>query len=297
MKMRENLFSHSAKGACLTYRKVRDAADDRYESVRVQCEDLWHDFAEHADVNFLKEFATNFHQRWFEMYLTVFLIRTGFEVKCPKPGPDVLVSVDERRIWVEAVCATQGQAGNPDSVPETKVGKTQKTPIPQYVTRIRSSLEEKAEKFRAYIEKETINRDDFTVIALNVSQISGLTAQHLDRCMLGSLYGVGDMVITFDRKSGRHISTDRENVQTISKTSGAQIGVQPFTDGSMENVSCALASCANAFTLPSTLGDDYVLYPNLSCSTRWTKNLLPVAEDWSFRETKEGWSRKKIDRV
>ena len=293
MKKKEGLFSHSDNEVCLEYRNVSEAADERCERVRAQCEDLWCDFSEHADNHFLKEFALNFHQRWFEMYLTVSLVRAGLKVECPKPGPDVLVTIEGRSIWIEAVCVTAGQAGKPDSVPELEIGKSQKVPIKQYVTRIRNSLEEKAGKFREY---GMVDRCDPTVIAVNGGQIPFLSAD-LAECMMRSLYGVGDMVATLDKDSGRIVNAERKSIKTISKASGAEIGVQPFADGSMKHVSCALGSWANAFTVPSTLGGDYVLYPNLSCTTPWTKGLLSVANEWSFRETEGGWSGEKIERI
>ena len=295
MKNTGNLFSKSPKEACLTYRRVRDAADERCESVRVQCENLWSEFAEHADANFLSEFAVNFHQRWFEMYLTVSFIRAGLTVRCLKPGPDVLVTVDGIRIWIEAVCATPGQDGNPDSVPASTLGKVQEIPIRQYVTRIRNSVEEKVKKFERYIDSGVVENGDFSVIAVNGGEIAGL-AGYLDECMLRSLYGVGDIVVTIDRDSRRHTEADRMSVRTISKMSGAKIGVQPFVDGSMVNLSCVIASSVNAFNLPATRVGGYVLYPNLSCTTRWIENMLAVAEEWSFRETEEGWSGRRIDR-
>lgn len=74
---------------------------------RAHCEDLWIDFQEFADPNFRAEFAYRTHERWFEMYLTVSLIRAGHKVICRKPGPDILLKEDGRRIWIEATCATR----------------------------------------------------------------------------------------------------------------------------------------------------------------------------------------------
>lgn len=297
MKKRDQLFSHSCYGACLLYRKVREAGDERYERVRAQCEDLWCDFSEHAEKNFLKEFALHFHQRWFEMYLTVSFIRAGLVVKRLKSkGPDVLVTIDGKRIWIEAVCLTGGDAGKPDSVPELKFGTVQDTPVEQYVMRIRNSLDMKANKFKKYVADGIVHRDDYAVIAINGGEIPFWVAD-VDRCMQRSLYGVGDMVLKFDRDSRKFVDAEHESIQTIQKASGAKIGVQPFVDESMKYVSCALASWADAFNLPSSLGGDYVLYPNLSSTTPWVADLLPVAAEWSFKETQEGWSGKKKDRA
>ena len=297
MKKGKRLFSYSHNAPSPEYQAVLNATNERNQKVKAHCEDLWHDFSDHADENFLKEFPVNFHQRWFEMYLTVSLIRKGLTVKCPKPGPDVLLTVDGRRIWIEAVCATEGQAGKPDSVPRREKGKAQNVPTSrQHVARIRNSLDEKEKKFRKYIRDKIVCRNDLTVIAVNCGEIPFLWADFDDR-MIRSLYGVGDRFLIYDKASAGIVNAGRKSIQKIEKTSGAAIGVQPFLDGSMEHVSSALASWACAFNLPSELGGDYVLYPNLSCTNRWTTNLLPVAEEWSFRETEDWWSGEKIQRM
>ena len=134
--------------ACLTYKKVNEATDGRLKETREHCKDLWYDYAQYADAHFLDEFPRNFHQRWFEMYLTVSLLRTGIDVCCPKPGPDIQVKLDGRHIYVEAVCATSGEPNLPDSVPDLLLGRVADVPMDDYVKRVMSSLRDKANKSR-----------------------------------------------------------------------------------------------------------------------------------------------------
>ena len=114
--------------------------------------------------------------------------------------------------------------------------------------------------------------------------------------MIRSLYGVDDMFVTFNKTTGKFGETGRQSILTIAKSSGAEIGVQPFIDGSMKHVSSALASWANAYNRPSNLGADFVLYPNLSCSNPLLGSMLPVAEEWSFTETEDSWSVSRVRR-
>ena len=61
------------------------------------------------------------------------------------------------------------------------------------------------------------------------------------------------------------------------------------------HVSAMLPSWANAGSRPSTLGGDFVLYPNLSCRAPWVRNLLPTAAEWSFEEDESGgWEGKEV---
>lgn len=100
MRRDNGLFSKFGDDASKVYCDARDGVDERCRRARSQCEEIWDDFARHADRHFLKEFALNFHQRWFEMYLTVAMIRTGLDIQCLKPGPDILVTKEGRRIWI-----------------------------------------------------------------------------------------------------------------------------------------------------------------------------------------------------
>ena len=75
MNRSRSLFANSHDAPSPEYKYVLNAADERSQEVKAHCEDLWCDFSKHADEHFLDEFPVHFHQRWFEMYLTVSLIR------------------------------------------------------------------------------------------------------------------------------------------------------------------------------------------------------------------------------
>ena len=290
-----SLFQGLPPNSSLYYEKMYAAGEERFRRAREHCEDLWRYFAEHADRHFLSEFRGSTpdqelrnlrtHARWFEMYLTVSLMRLGLEIRCPKPGPDILLTSGGRHIWIEAVCATSGQKGLPDSVPEAQHGKVVDTPIDKYVLRIRNSLDEKARKFRTYIENGTVGRDDVLVVAINVWAVE--LGPHLYHCMQKSLYGEGDLVLYYDRGTGKTVGSGHETTPKIDKQSGAQIGVTPFLDGSMPHISAVLASWATAVTPPLRLGDDCVLYPNLSCTNTWPEGVVPLGEEWVVNESKD----------
>ena len=293
MKNEKSLFADSSKPSCLTYQRVLNAEDERCRMVKARCEDLWIDYWKFADENFLDGFRVNFHQRWFEMYLTVSLIRAGLTVESTNSGPDVFATIGERRVWVEAVCATEGQEGKPDSVPPLEFDKAREAPTAQCVMRIRNALEEKARKYEKYLEEGIVDQDDVLVVAISVGQILMLCPD-LSEYMKRSLYGIGDIVLTLNRSTRGVVGSNRQHVEKIKKASGAEIGVQPFVDGSMHHVSAVLTSCANALSPLPTLGGDFVLYPNLSCRNLWIRNMLPVAEEWSFEEVEDGWVGEEI---
>ena len=73
---------------------------------RAFLEELWRDSAPFADANFTLELPRNLQARFFEMYLTVALLRQN---KCLlrrgergcEGGPDVCVANDTHRVWLE----------------------------------------------------------------------------------------------------------------------------------------------------------------------------------------------------
>jgi hypothetical protein len=71
-------------------------------TVREHCELLWKADEPHADPQFRTEIRSSFDARYWEMYLTTFLIREGYAVSSPKPGPDAGIEFEGRRIWFEA---------------------------------------------------------------------------------------------------------------------------------------------------------------------------------------------------
>ena len=264
-----------------------DRFDARFARAREHCEDMWSGFCEFADPNFKREFATRTHERWFEMYLTVSLARAGYEVKCPKPGPDVVLHIGGQRIWIEAVCASSGERGRPDSVPVREPGQVRREPSGQYVLRVRNALETKQKKYRKYIEKGTVSHDDVTVVAVNVNKIDGL-GHHIDAHVERSLYGVGDPIVQLDQRR-RPIGIEHDRVESVRKSSGADVGLLPFIDNSTAHVSALLASHANMINRPDKLGDDFVLYPNVSGRTPWPQGILKLGSEWRFSPQTDGW--------
>ena len=123
------LCRDDAPNPCRGYTNVRLGGKPFLKKARERCEDLWSCYEPFADPHFLDEFPRQFHQRWFEMWLTGYLLRQGLRVECPYPGPDIGVELDGRRIWIEAVSPTAGEEGKPDSVPQLPPSRVGDVPI------------------------------------------------------------------------------------------------------------------------------------------------------------------------
>ena len=280
------------------YNRVRSSKDPNSVYARECCENLWRDYREHAEKQWIHEFPRRFHERWFEMYLTVSLLRAGIAIDCSKPGPDIFAEINGRRVFIEAVCVGPGDRNKPDSVPHIKPGSVGDVPVREYVLRINSSLSDKAKKFKTYIDEGKVDLNDLAAIALNMGRFPFLSL-HIRDVMVRSVYGLGDEYISYDKATGDYVGYGRKSVPELRKKSTkASVNVQSFADGVMPHISAALLSEANAFTQPNTLGSDFWLFPNLTASSLWPPRLIPMSQEFvTIEKTENEWVLNLVHRV
>ena len=300
MQTVKSLFGHAKPpdNCSPMYEYMYRGDGGRAQDARKYCDDLWSVFHHHADPHFRREFPLRekTHQRWFEMYLTVALVRAGLDVCCPKPsGPDILLKVDERKIWVEATCPTGGLADSPNSIPPLVPDAVTREPVREYVLRILSSLDAKQKKLRKYIKDGIVAPGDMAVVAINTFGVDG-PGPYMESHMKRSLYGIGDPVLHMERSTGSVNRISHQEVATIcklkketGKPEKVEIGTQPFLDGSIAHISGVLASQVDAFNRSTTLGGDLVLYPNLSGENVSPPGALKLGHEWRFREHPDRW--------
>jgi hypothetical protein len=113
-------------------------------------------------------FRDDFDARYWEMYLVVSLILSGFSVTCPKPGPDVGILFRGQRIWFEATTLTPGDPKNPDFIPKTEPGKVFEVPNERMLLRYTNAVSEKHLRQRQrWLEQRIVLDRDAFVVAIN----------------------------------------------------------------------------------------------------------------------------------
>lgn len=203
------------------------------------------------------------------MYVAVSLLRAGLDVRCPSPpGPDVLVSLNGRRLWIEATCPTGGAPGLPDSVEQPRATcageppEVYSVPHDRISLRIRGALQTKQAAFRRYIEQDIVQACDALVVAINVHAIPHAWPD-MDDMMVRALYGVGHRVLVIDRDTRQIVDRRREQLVSIARQPTEEpVGMLPLVDGTMPHISAVLGSTEDAVNRPRRLGDWFVLYPN-----------------------------------
>ena len=269
-----SLFDNGRKDADPIYLSLQDPKNCGAEKARLRCEDLWRDFSTYADNNFFRDFPKHFCQRWFEMYLTASFIRRGIEIKCPKPGPDICAVVDGKQGWVEAVCPQPGKSCKKDSVPELVPNTAQEVPFDQYALRLRNALDTKQKKYWKYLEKGIVQEDDIKVIAISASGIPFLRF-NMEEAILRTLYGLGDKCFFIDKLTKEYAGSGRMRKRKIDKSSRNTVDVVPFLDSRMEHVTAVIGSSADTTTDLRDIGQDCVVYRNLTAKSPWDTSSLP----------------------
>jgi hypothetical protein len=282
-----NFFKLPQKKEDDLYSNLRD--DPRRADCKVKIEKLWGEYKLCASRDFLNQAQIAFHQHWWEMYLTVGLLHlfkdSGFKVEKPprSGGPDVKITyADGKRIWIEAVAPTKGDAKkNPkDIVPDPEWTYAKPLPERELLLRFTTGLDAKKGKFEGYITKKTINRGDPCVIALSACNLD-MYASLLNApapALLKVLAGVGNMTIN---KNGVYFLI-REPLE--KKESKNLVSVRWFEDPSFDSISAVLYSSSDPINAPPLPESTFRLFLN-----PYAKSPLPTR----FNTHIDTWYREK----
>lgn len=246
----------------LGYINTRAPDNDRARACRAQCEAMWERFEPYADPEFATEFRSAFHARYWEMYLTVTLMDLGFEVTCPKPGPDVGIIFDDRRIWFEATSPDRGQDGSPDQVPLPVEGTAYEVPNEKMILRYLNSIASKKAQHDNWIAKGVVTKDDAFVVAINPRGLGHDLADTVPPRILQAAFTVGNQYVTIDRETLKQVDGGFHFRDQIAKASGAPVSTGVFQSADYACLSGLLCSRVDVANQPETLGGDFQLLPN-----------------------------------
>jgi len=249
------------------YRSIRDGTDPRLRLAKWHCEYLWNFFGRHADKEYRTELRRTFDARYWEMYLTTSLILSGYEVCCPRPGPDVGIVYRGQRIWFEAVAPDCGDPGKPDSVPPQTGGQV---PEDKIILRYLNSIATKhKDQYSKWLAKGAVSEKDVMIYAINPWEISWDHKDGDPPRVLQAAYTVSLPNITIDRASMKVIGTGYEFRGFIRKAltkecpKGPKVTTGIFQQKEYAWLSGLLCSRLDATNRPGEMGANFQLAPNL----------------------------------
>lgn len=236
-------------------------SDSRFEEQRSFLESLWKKYRPFADPNFKSELASQFHPRFWEMYLSCAFLELGFDLLPRKSsyGPDIQIALNNKKVWVEATAPDEGNGD--DAVPgysnTSETIEWTRVPEEKIILRLTNSFFKKRKSFEEYISSGIVSENDICVIAINGFDIPHIFTETEIPYIVKSVLPFGDLSITLDineMKPTNEFYTYRDNIQ---KRSGAPVSTKAFQDPANNFISGLLYSTAELWNLPSSLGFDF----------------------------------------
>jgi type I restriction enzyme S subunit len=243
------------------------------EEERLFVEQLWLEYEEYADANYIEEFPRQLHRRFWEMYLACSLLYKRHKL-CPRErdiGPDTCVEIHGGRIWLEATAP--GPGTGPDALVESKCrDKMAYVPEEKVVLRYRSAIESKIGKWREYVEKEIIDAKGPYIVALNGREIPGAWPDDDEiPLIIRTVFPFGDPFAVYDLQDHASVQGGILYQDKIIKRSGAQVLTDIFFSKEYSGISGVLFSNVNLWHYPRKLGSDFLFIHNYR-----SKNPVPL---------------------
>lgn len=248
---------------------VEDFLSEKYknnEEVKVALIELFSRYRDWglADRDFDTKLTNEEHYEasiW-EMVLADHLNDLGHKLSSADEGPDIGLTYDGQKIWVEAVCP------KPEGLPEDwlnirsieEPGRLLAVPHEEMLLRWTSAIKEKKEKLtgrllssrkwqQGYLEKETIANDEPYVIAVSSCRLGyGYKFLHEGISELPyaveAAFPVGPVEIVFDREKAAVTEQRLSYRATIKKPNGAEVPTDSFFNPEYQGVSAILGTPA-----------------------------------------------------
>jgi hypothetical protein len=284
--MQMSLFFSPGDAEDISYRNLRGSSDPRIAWARAQCEQLWCEFEPFADEHFLIEVRRNFNSRFWEMYLAVTLRRLGYDIHCPKPGPDVGILVEGNRVWFEAVAPKAGDPDFPDSVPDLAFGQMNWVPNEKIVLRYLNAIQKKlTEQYPRWLLSGAVSDRDAFLVAINPRDIPHDMWDTIPPRIVQAAFPVGAPYVSIDGRTGNKLREGYQHRIAITKSGGAQVPTGAFMHESGIALSGLLCSRVDAANQPEEMGGNFQLVPNplarvqMPHSFRLPGQYFPVVRD------------------
>ncbi len=219
---------------------------------------LWQIYQPLADKHFLSDCKKHFHQRTWEMYLGVVLIKNDLNISSSEKGPDFVVDKGrENEIFVEATACTRGDTK--DAVPEEYFAekaeeiRVQDVPYDKMLIRLANSLDSKYSKYKNFIKK----KDKPYIIAINRAGLGYLDDIPLIlKCLFGLRFQSFQMI------NGKFFNAGWEMKKIVFKESGAPVPISFFEEEEHGIISAVIYSEKSILNCPKEIGSDCILVHN-----------------------------------
>src|SRR5712692_1497671 len=253
------------------------------EQARGFVERMWEACGQFIDSDAPERARQEFNPVWWELYLAYCLHNAGISLVARAdrihqgPGrPDLLT--ENPRVWIEAVMPKSGDG--PDALVEPPPGKVFRVPTDAYVLRLLTAIQEKARKFKNYIEEGTIPSGDATIIAVSGGRLPFRYTEPPIPSIARALLGVGSPVLEIDAATKTVAGHYVEHRDQIEKQSGSLVPTDVFLRKEYAHVSAVLYSSSDCVNHPQKPGQDFILIYNPNALVRVPNGWLLVGDQY-----------------
>jgi hypothetical protein len=235
------------------YCDIKEGINPTCQEANIFVRELWEKAHEYVDPNILKDLPTNFHSRFWEIYLATFLLEAGLNLQqsSGQNSPDICIQADdESKIWVEAVTVSQGEGTDAFQEAET----TMSVPDDPIRVRLRSSFHAKNEQYKRYRKKMWVSPEEPYIIAINAAQVPSANLEieipRIIRCLLPCGY----KILSVNEETAEITDTRYKYQGKVIKKSAKscddkppEIRIDCFLDTEYSGISAVIYSCADVF--------------------------------------------------
>lgn len=269
------LFRSDLEAKDDTYRNLRD--NHKLESLRLNIEAMWNRYRDFADPEFVIEIASQFQQRFWEMFLTCTLKEYGIQpISKSKNGADIKMNIESNIAWIEAIALEPGQG------PDAMDGSEEHGLIPEnkIVLRFQAGIWDKFVKAEKYLQNGIMSTQEAYIIAINGYNIPYAENDDAIPYAIQAVLPLGLPTVTINHQTGEIVSKNYAYRPNIEKKSGTKISTTTFLGSEYSVISGILYSNASVYNLNDTKNDFVFLHnPNA---------LNPLSKGW-FKVGREYW--------
>lgn len=219
------------------YEAVRDSPQP--QDCKRFVEELWRDYKPYSDTHFLSDARNHFHQRFWEMYLCVTMLKRGFVIeKVGTEGPEFSITITGRKFWFEAIAPLVGDTN--DRVPEVEMGKGNWVPTDQVLMRYTGALSEKLSKYQRYLTKGIISENDGYVVAINSNKIPHAIYGSFLPYHVQAFLPFGPQTIAFNPNTQEKVDEYFQYRNEVKKKNGSSVSTQSFLDPIYSGISAVI---------------------------------------------------------
>lgn len=269
----------------LAYKKIRDFDDAHLVDCRCYLEQIWQECRHYVDPDAAEKATQDFHAVFWELHLANALKHAGKHF-VPRTqlgltnnrGPDLFAHDPD--VWIEAVAVRAGHG--PDALEDVFTPSVAYQIQPdKLVLRLRSVIEDKAEKLREYLDAGIIQAHQSSVIA-----ISGVALPFRYKYygawplpIVRAVFGAGNLVLEFDRETKELREVSAEYKGAVQKSNGAPVSTDIFARDGLSHVSAVLYS-ESSCNYMNDPGEDFCLVHNRNAAVPLPRGWLPCGQEY-----------------